>query len=251
MVAIKGGKFLMGNAEGVGFPDEVPQHEVTVKPFEIGKHEVTFDEYDLFAAATKREKNSDEEWGRGKLPVINISWQDAVAYTQWLSDHTGMHYRLPTESEWEYAARANTSTPRYWAEDSNATVDPACIYANVYDKGNKDNIKSIYPSAGDEVFNCGDSYPNTAPVGQFKPNAWGLHDMLGNVHEWILDCYNKSYKKTPTDGSAFYDKKCNEKAVRGGSWGDNPIFVRSAFRGQSRYVNRSNDIGFRLVRQLE
>ncbi|MCB1852090.1 MAG: formylglycine-generating enzyme family protein, partial [Gammaproteobacteria bacterium] len=211
---------------------------------------------------------NDEGWGRGRRPVINITWEDALAYAQWLSERTGENYRLPTEAEWEYAARAGTQTPRFWPEAKEGEPEPACRYANVFDKRHKSQIfDNLYPeSLSDKtnssirniidkigVFDCDDDFPYTAPVGQFVANDWQLHDMLGNVWEWNQDCYIDSYEGAPTDGSpreANDGSECSRRVLRGGSWLDVPLGVRSAARFWGTPVVRNNDIGFRLARTL-
>ncbi len=191
----------MGDLSGGGQPDERPVHTVRfAQAFEMGKYEVTFEEYDLFAAATGRDKPSDQGWGRGDRPVIYVSWEDATAYAQWLSKRTGFNYRLPSEAEWEYAARATTKTVRYWPENGEGEKDAACTYANVFDAKNESRLKSIFTISWGS-FNCEDEFAFTAPVGKFTANAWGLHDMLGNVWEWNQDCYTDSYKGAPVDGT--------------------------------------------------
>jgi formylglycine-generating enzyme required for sulfatase activity len=232
MVRISPGKFLMGSPsnDADGMASEHPQHEVTINyAFEIGKFEVTFDEYDAFAKDTKRELPDDRGWGRGKRPVINVSWYDALDYAKWLSGKTGKKYRLPTEAEWEYAARAGTQT-RYWWGDDIGRNNAVC--------------------AG-----CGSKWDNqkTAPVGSFNANAFGLYDTAGNVWEWTQDCWQADYNKAPGDGSAWLDKdggNCSHRVVRGGSWYYVPQFLRSAFR--ERYYSAAVDklLGFRIARDF-
>ena len=154
--------------------DERPVHTVRVERFELSKYEVTFEEYDRFTAATGRARADDEGWGRGRCPVINVTWDDAVAYTQWLSQQTGERYRLPSEAEWEYAARAGTSTAYSWGNEIGRNR------ANCYGCGSRWDGRQ------------------TAPVGSLSPNGWGLHDMHGNVWEWVQDCWNESYRGAPT-----------------------------------------------------
>ena len=257
MVSIPPGEFQMGDISGKGNEEERPVHVVHIaKAFELGQNEVTFDEYDLFAAATGRGKPSDQGWGRVNRPVINVSWDEAVAYANWLSEHTGLKYRLPSEAEWEYAARANAMPPteRYWPEKTDAEKDdPACAYANVFDTKNAPVIQKTYSSITWEPFNCADEFPFTAPVGQFKANPWQLNDMLGNVLEWTQDCYVDSYKETPKDGSAQESpdgKTCPLRVPRGGSWYDQPRSVRSANRGRVPPDYRGGSLGFRLARTL-
>ena len=249
---IPAGQFTMGSpAQETGrTPDEGPQHTVKVAQFALGSTEVTFDEYDAFAKATNRQLPSDEGWGRGRRPVINVSWDDAQAYAAWLSEKAHKAYRLPTEAEWEYAARAKTQTSRYWGDDPKN--QQACQYANVYDRQHVDEIKKRYSWAG-TPFDCDDAYPFTAPVGQFKPNAWGLQDMLGNAWEWVADCWHDSYQGAPNDGSDWEDKKgCDSgrRVLRGGSWNSYPGIVRAAYRGRSYPGSGDIFIGFRLARTL-
>jgi len=241
MVWIPGGSFRMGDIQGRGDSDEQPVHSVSVSRFAMGRYEVTFAEYDKFAEATGRGKPDDEGWGRGNRPVINVSWDDATAYTNWLSRQTGQSYRLPTEAQWEYAARAGTTTSRYWGNDPNE----ACRYANVNDNTSKQ--KNGYSWAH---HNCTDGYAQTAPVGRFKPNAFDLFDMLGNVWEWTCSEFEDKY--------AGKEQRCadggSRLVFRGGSWYV-PFggFVRAANRhwdslDNRRSRSRSYFVGFRLAR---
>ena len=234
MVEIQAGRFRMGCVSGKDCYDgrrypnrEYPVHEVRVGTFELSKYEVTFEEYDRFTAATGRELATDGGWGRGRRPVINVSWEDAVAYTAWLSEATGERYRLPSEAEWEYAARAGSVTKHSWGNEVGH---------------NRANCSG-----------CGSQWDGdkTAPVGSFGPNVWGLHDMHGNVCEWVQDCWNESYQGAPTDGSAWESGDCSQRVVRGGGWGDEPRNIRSANRqwltislGGGRYL------GFRVARTI-
>jgi len=169
-----------------------------------------------------------------------------------LSARTGLTFHLPSEAQWEYAARTTTTTERYWPEKTEAEKDdPACTYANVLDTKNASVIKNTYPGITWELFNCADEFPFTAPVGQFKVNRWQLHDMLGNVWEWTQDCYVDSYKATPADGSAQEspdNNACPLRVLRGGSWYDGPRNVRSANRDRGTPDLRFSNIGFRLAR---
>lgn len=262
MEQIPSGQFKMGDLNG----DLDEQHIRSVrfaKAFEIGRYEITFEEYDLFASATGRGKASDEGWKydtdkeRGKLPVINVSWEDAVAYARWLSQRSGLkqphHYRLPSESEWEYATRAETTTVRYWRENPAGEPDAACGYANVFDAKNESLIKSRYTIKW-EAFGCEDDYPFTAPVGSFTANKWKLYDILGNVWEWTQDCYTESYADTPDNGLPHEPGKkkiCERRVLRGGSWNNPPQHLRSTNRGRRRPNFHNYVIGFRLARTLE
>ena len=200
MVVIPAGEYRRGcRSDCNPLPHTKPVQKVRVESFELGKYEVTFAEYDRFTAATGRERADDEEWGRGRRPVILVSWEDAVAYTRWLSEQTGERYRLPSEAEWEYAARSGTKKKKYsWGNEIGS---------------NRANCDG-----------CGSQWDDrqTAPVGSFPPNRWGLHDMHGNVREWVRDCWNKNYKGAPTDGSAWESGDCSRRVLRGGSW--NNIF---------------------------
>ena len=229
MVAVPAGAFRMGCVSGQNcFNDELPVHEVRVPSFALGRYEVLFEEYDRFVAATGRESPYDMGWGRGGRPVIMVSWEDATAYAEWLSAETGQRYRLPSEAEWEYAARAGTTTAYSWGPDIGQ---------------NRANCNG-----------CGSRWDaeQTAPAGSFAANAWGLHDMHGNVWEWVEDCWHNSYARAPADGSAWTrGGDCGRRVVRGGSLIYFPRHLRSARRGSWFDVGyRSFYLGFRLARTL-
>jgi formylglycine-generating enzyme required for sulfatase activity len=240
MVLIPAGSFMMGSAlEEPGRFRGERQHVVQIsKAFAISKYEITFEAYDKFVEATGRQKPDDKGWGRGRRPVINIDWNDAVAYSEWLSAQTGQRYRLPTEAEWEYAARAGTQTSRYWGNDP----DKGCDYANGADLTGKSKF------SGWNAMNCQDGYVYTAPVGSYKPNPFGLYDMLGNVLEWTCSAYDENY-----DGG---EQRCENKehtrhvVGRGGSWSDEPRGMRSADRYKATPEVRDYFLGFRIIRQL-
>ena len=258
MVEIPGGHFQMGDIAGIGFRNQKPVHQATIKPFQMSKYEVTKAEFAAFINATgfqtDAEKNSAENkgclvysnsdwnWQSGthwrdhafkqedREPVVCISWSDAKTYIKWLNKESGESYRLPTESEWEYAARAGSNTNFPWGDV------PSHEYAN-YGK--------------DEC--CGglaegrDRWVNTSPAGSFTANAFGLHDMHGNVWEWTDDCWNKNYKDAPANGTARSSGDCGRRVLRGGSWDDKPKLIRSAHRFWEHINDRGNFIGFRLV----
>ena len=227
MAVIPGGSFRMGCVSGKSCrDDEKPVHEVSVASFELSKYEVTFEKYDRFVAATGRRSPEDSDWGRERRPVINVSWEDAVAYAEWLSTQTGQRYRLPTEAEWEYAARAGSTTKYSW--------------------GNKIGRNRA------NCDGCGSQWDDekTAPVGSFSPNSWGLHDMHGNLWEWVQDCWNDSYQGAPTDGSAWTSGDCEKRVLRGGSWDYVPESLRAAFRNWFTTGKRYNFNGFRVARTL-
>ena len=224
MVELPAGNYLMGSPGNSLNYDEVPRHEVSVPAFAMSRYEVTFAEYDRFARATGRRLPYDESWGRGDRPVVNVSWSDARAYTRWLSDQTGKTYRLPSEAEWEYAARAGSLT-NFWWQDANENLHANC-------------------------FNCGSDWDGarTAPVGSFAANDFGLHDVAGNVQEWTADCYHGSYQGAPTDGSAWAKGECDMRVVRGGAYTSPLDSLRSAKRSQYSQDARLDNLGFRVVR---
>jgi formylglycine-generating enzyme required for sulfatase activity len=169
-----------------------------------------------------------------------VSFEDAQKYVQWLSQKSGKIYRLPTEAEWEYAARAGTTTARFWGDGR----DPACGFANVADLTAADALNW---SQGD-AFQCRDGFVHTAPVGSFRPNAFGLYDMLGNVWQWTEDCFHQNYSGAPSNGSAWVSDECKFRVHRGGSWSS--LNVRSAERDSLPAGERNNLIGFRVVKPL-
>ncbi len=240
MVVVPAGSFTMGspaNEAGRSNDDEGPQRTVTIRqPFAVGKFEVTFAEWEACVAGggcTSNRSPSDQGWGKGRRPVINVSWDDAKQYVSWLSRKTGKTYRLLSEAEWEYAARAGTTTRYSWGND----ID--CSKAS-YDGGEK---SACY-------YNPGGKFRGTQPVGNYAANKFGLHDMHGNVWEWVEDCYADSYKGAPADGSAARDVASCRRVHRGGSWGYDPDFLRSAFRGWYSTDFRLSGIGLRVGRTL-
>ncbi len=227
MVVIPAGSFKMGCVSRKSCTNaERPVHEVTLESFALSKYEVTFEEYDPFTDATGRERADDRGFGRGQRPVINITWDDAVAYTEWLSEQTGKNYRLPSEAEWEYAARAGTVTRYSWGDNLGH---------------NRANCNG-----------CGSQWDNemSAPVGSFEANGWGLYDMHGNVWEWTQDRYNNRYVGAPNDGSAWEVGDSTARVVRGGAWYLEGFFLRSAVRDQHRTFAGSLYVGFRVAQSL-
>jgi formylglycine-generating enzyme required for sulfatase activity len=176
----------------------------------------------------------------GDHPAVCLSWNDAVAYADWLTKETGRPYRLPSEAEWEYAVRAGTTTSRFWGDDPNG----ACTYANVADR----SAEARFP--GGAVHDCDDGHVFTAPVGSFKPNPFGLLDIQGNAWEWVQDCWNDGYEGAPADGSAWTDGDCGRRVLRGGGWHDGPAWVRSAYRYWDELDARYYDVGVRLAQDL-
>jgi len=240
LVAIPAGGFLMGSPpqEKGRYNDEQRRSVRFNRPFAIGKYEVMFHEYDRFGAATGRSLPDDQGWGRGRRPVVNVAWRDAVAYADWLSEQTGHRYRLPTEAEWEYAARGGVAASRFWGDDPNE----GCAYANAADLDGK----RVF--VGWTAMNCRDGHVYTAPVGSYRDNDFGLHDMLGNALEWTCSLYDKDYAAPlQTCQEPVADRQF---VVRGGSWNDEPRNVRSADRHRSRPDFQDYFLGFRVVREL-
>ena len=243
MVVVPAGSFIMGSsAREEGRDDnEGPQRKITIaRPFAVAKYEVTFAEWDECVDAGGCEhKPDDEGWGRGKRPVINVSWEDITKqYVPWLTRKTGKAYQLLTEAEWEYAARAGSTTRFHFGNDEK----DLCTYGNVADLSAQEKNREW------SVAICRDGHLNTAVVGSFKANAFGLYDMHGNVWEWVQDCYRDSFAGAPVDGAAITNGNCSSRIMRGGSWIGNPVGVRSASRSSATPDIRDNYIGFRLAR---
>jgi formylglycine-generating enzyme required for sulfatase activity len=228
VVEVPPGRFRRGDLHADGDPDEQPVRQVQIpKSFAIGRYPVTFEEYDLFCERTGRRKPDDEGWGRGRRPVVNVSWRDATDYSQWLSEQTGAKYRLPTNSEFEYAARAGVESRYPWGNElgRDQAVCAGC--------------GSMWDSA------------HAAPVGRFPANAFGLHDMSGNVWQWVQDCWDIDYKSAPLDGGPYLaEGSCDKRIVRGGSWTYPARETRVANRWRDFSVRPSDDTGFRVVREL-
>lgn len=249
MVSLPPGRFLMGSPPDEGFNEaprnvhyviehEKPQVEVEIAyPIAIGKYEVTFAEFDACVAdGGCSHEPEDGGWGRGRQPVIYVNRADAEEYVAWLREETGRPYRLPSEAEWEYAARAGTPTARYWGEE----------------------ISENHASCD----GCGSQWDNRspAPVGSFAPNPFGLYDMLGNVREWAADCWNPDLAEMPRDGSPsagrpeyWENGKCRWPVRRGGDWNTYPWAIRAASRGSWRpgpWSDREDGYGFRVALAL-
>jgi len=262
MTVLPAGRFKQGSArvESGSSSFEKPQHWVVIgRPLAMSTNLVTVNEFRQFIAATGRGMQGcdtyDGEWKHrpksswkdpgfiqtGTHPVTCSSWNDADVYAQWLSTKTGHRYRLPSASEWEYAARAGGEAVRPW----NPNGSDACAYANVADK------RAAHRYPGWLVFACDDGYVNTSPVGSFKPNPFGLNDMLGNVFQWTQDCWYADYTGAPADGSARTDGNCSERELRGGSWFSSPAYVRANYRNHFAADYRTSSVGIRLVRDIE
>ena len=260
MVVVPAGRFMMGSPlVGRRYDkNEGPEHPVTIGyRLAVGVHEVTRGEFARFVSATGRSMGDtcrtvegeglEERFGRhwrdpgfsqtDGHPVVCVSWEDAQAYAAWLSRAIGEDYRLLSESEWEYVARAGTETARYWGEGE----EGQCRYANGMDA-------STDPD--DWRTGCHDGHARTSPVGRYETNGFGLHDVLGNVYEWVEDCWNRIYFGAPRDGSAWTSGNCRLRVLRGGSWNDRPWSLYSAYRYVGTTSLRSDDVGFRVARTL-
>lgn len=268
MVVVPAGRFVMGSVPGEEEREELaeefrnrsqPQRSVTVKSFLAGRFEVTRGQYRMFAEATGRSSDACFVWTGARFemdrakgwrnpgyaqddlhPATCVSWEDASAYAKWLGQQTGRHYRLLTEAEWEYAARAGTTTTRSWGD----AAGMSCDYANGADLS---TLAQVPGASNWSAANCNDRHAYTARVGSYRPNAFGLYDMLGNVEEWTQDCWNATYSGAPTDGSAAAAGDCSLRAVRGGSWDDAPVGLRVAYRVGSPTTIRVYRRGFRVA----
>jgi len=239
LVVVPAGTNTLGDITGAGIEIERPTYKVTIdKPFAIGKYEVTFSEYEYFCEQTGCKKPDDEGWGRGRRPVIDINWYDAIAYVKWLSKKTGESYFLPSEAQWEYAARAGTQTNYWW--------------------GNEPGDKLAQCGGCAEVHRCATCKDvpllddGTVTVGSFNANPFGLYDVHGNVMEWTTDCDSKRNSNQPSDGSTRLNGDCTKHIIKDGSWWNNSRFIRSSVRGSavegSSY--KSKHLGFRVAREI-
>jgi formylglycine-generating enzyme required for sulfatase activity len=260
LTVLPSGRFQQGSApteNGSAF--EKPPHWVMIAhPIALSTNAVTVDEFREFIAATGRDMQGcdtyDGEWRHraennwenpgfvqtGSHPVTCTSWNDAKAYVAWLSAKTGQLYRLPSASEWEFAARAGGTAAQPWSTEGS----DACANANVADQ----SAAHRYP--GWAVFACNDGFVQTSPVGSFKANSFGLNDMLGNVFQWTEDCWSADYKGAPIDGAARMDGDCAERELRGGSWFSTPSFVRVNYRNHFGVDYRASSVGIRLARDI-
>ncbi|AGA92268.1 hypothetical protein Thimo_3612 [Thioflavicoccus mobilis 8321] len=225
MAVLPGGRFTMGH-DSLTRDDHGPAHELALSGFLIGVHEVTFSDYDRFARATRRRLPNDFGWGRGRRPVVDVTWQDANAYAEWLSRQTGERYRLPSEAEWEFAAAGGTTTLYWWGS---------------------------YPGTGRAVcFDCGTPWDNrsTATVATFPPNPFGLYDTAGNAAEWVADCYYPSYFGAPAAGRPWEAGDCEQRVVRGGAFSRPAKSMRPFARSHLAPSTRLDMLGFRVARDL-
>lgn len=263
MVVIRPGRYDMGSPAGEAgrFDDEGPRHAVGIRrAFAAGRFEVTRAQFAVFVEATGRRAEGCYEWNGSYWemnnstswrdpgfaqtedhPVVCVSWEDARAYAGWLSGKSGRRYRLLTEAEWEYAARAGSPASRPWGEDAGE----ACGHANVADASARTGISG---AGAWRTHACDDGKAHTARAGSYRPNAYGLYDMIGNAWEWTEDCWNAGYALAPSDGSAWRSGNCGQRVLRGGSWFNTPPSARSASRYRSAVHLRFNCFGFRLAR---
>jgi len=220
--------------------NEKPRHAVEIAyAFAVGAYEVTLAEWEACVneggcSSVPLERHGESDGG--KQPVTHVTWHEANGYTEWLSGRTGMDYRLPSESEWEYAARANTTTP---------------YYSGVAITSKQANFDGRYDFRSNVVTSSEIYMARTLEVGSFEANAFGLHDVHGNAGEWTLDCYNSHYDGAPEDGRAWETGNCARRVVRGGSWKDKPLDIRSARRHANVPDERSSKVGFRVLRTFE
>jgi sulfatase modifying factor 1 len=282
MVVVPAGSFLMGSMPAEQefsvsqgrqrkFTDrENPRHEVSIaRAFAVGVFEVTRDQFATFVRETgrpmpagcetyepadgkfKRTPSPQKGWldpgypQAGDHPAVCLQWDDAHDYARWLAAKTGEPYRLLSEAEWEYVARAGTTTYRYWGDDSGNTE--GCRYANVADRTPTPHGRPWQPAF---VYDCDDGFWATSPAGRYEPNAFGVHDIIGNVWEWLEDCANESYEGAPADGSAWVSGDCGRRALRGGAFHENGAYTRIAMRGFNTHSSRFNTDGFRVARDL-
>ena len=226
MITLPGGTYSMGRPSSSPHFQERPLHNVTIPAFMISAHEISFADFDLFTQSTNKPRVKDQGWGRGNRPVINVSWQDAIDYTRWLSAQTRSTYRLPSEAEWEYAASANQNSSYWWGY-----------------KIGQNNAN---------CWGCGSPFDakKTAPVGSFKANGFGLYDTAGNVLEWVLDCHHANYKNAPSDHLPWINNgDCSRRIVRGGSFTNPPDNLRTTKRAAVSFTEKRDNIGFRIVRE--
>jgi formylglycine-generating enzyme required for sulfatase activity len=235
MVVVPAGAFTMGSPKSEErWYNEGPQHKVVLsKPFAVGRFAVTHDEWAVCVAEGDcKDPNNDFGWGRGRRPVVNVTWNDAKAYVAWLSKKTGKPYRLLTEAEREYVTRAGTTTPFWWGS-SISTVQANYNGNETYGGGQK-----------------GENRKMTMPVDSFSPNGWGLYQVHGNVSEWVEDCFHEDYAGAPADGTAWISGECRRRVIRGGSWNFQPLQLRSASRRQSDVGVNNSSTGLRVARSF-
>jgi formylglycine-generating enzyme required for sulfatase activity len=241
LMFIPAGKFRMGDVLGNGYDYERPVHPVQVEAFLIGRYEVTVAEWLACANSGACPGAGAAQDSAPNHPIALVSWDEAQQYVAWLSRHTSRSYRLPSEAEWEYAARAGSETQYTWGNNE-ASV---CQHANVLDLSGRQANPAWTWSVG-----CDDGFARAAPVGSFPPNAWGLHDMIGNVWEWVADCWHGNYDGAPDNGSPWVEEGCPKRVNRGGGWGNHPRTTRVSTRDGDVHTARSDGLGFRVARNI-
>jgi formylglycine-generating enzyme required for sulfatase activity len=265
MMTIKAGVFFMGSKDNDAASGEKPSHAVSLKSFNLSKTEITNAQFRQFAEATGFTGDNEcylytkngwsletANWRKlpfhsePQSPVVCVSWDDAKAYVQWLAKKTNKNYRLPTEAEWEYAARAGSTTKNYFGN----SLEDLCKYGNIADSAGKAAQVRDTGKATKNFAACNDGAEYTNAVAQYQPNTFGLYDMLGNVNEWVEDCYHTGYAGAPVDGSAWVPEDCKYRSVRGGSWFHSPGLVRSSFIDWGNPGYRSTHFGFRIAETL-
>ena len=266
MVVVPPGSYMMGTpvSERKRGRDEGPRHIVTIEyPLAVGVYEITRGEYRSFAESTGHPATTtcwrwDGEWSRysgnwsnpgyrqtDRDPVVCVSWEDAMEYVRWLSRETGEEYRLLSEAEWEYVARGETNTARYWGAES---AENQCRYANGADRTLRN--KDRHQDWEWKITACDDGYHRTSPAGSYEENGYGLHDVLGNVWEWTQDCESEDYEGVPSDGSSWEREACDRRVIRGGSWSDTSDVLRSGNRGWANTDHRDYTLGVRVARTI-
>jgi formylglycine-generating enzyme required for sulfatase activity len=277
LVVVAPGEFVMGSTPEQSRAAQVredtaarewPARPVSIgKPFAIGRYEVTRGEYAAFVEATGREDGDacitwDQKNGKWQT-VDGASWRrpgfplddqhpvgcldlaDSMAYVAWLSTVSGQRYRVPTEAEWEYVARAGATTMQTWGDG----YDDVCRHANASELTRAEAHGGLKDEPT-RFFNCHDGFVYSSPVGSFPPNPFGLYDVIGNVWEWVTDCYFETYKGAPSDGTAWIIEGCERRVVRGGAWYSRIWFLRPAARSREPPSFRSSTLGLRVLREL-
>ena len=272
MVVVQPGQFVMGSDAVNAASDEGPEHTVTIAyPFELSRCEISVAEFVAFVDDTGYRTSVEGRGGcwvydpalddsfsrKGNVnwrspgfaqqadhPAVCISWEDAIAYIEWLNRKTGSSFRLPSEAELEYAIRGGTQEEYPWGQASQ------CDYSNAADQSMPPELQQHFNANNWILVDCEDGYGYTAPVASYPVNPFGLYDVSGNAWEWTQDCWNENYDKAPSDGSAWETGECDRRVLRGGGWFNFPVYLRSANRSRSNRVNGLNFVGFRLARTL-
>ena len=256
MTVIPNGKFIMGSNDS-GHTEELPLHTVHItKKIAVSRYEVSFSEFDKFIEETKKIK-PESPWGRNNQPVINISWQDAIDYADWLSQQTGQHYRLPSESEWEYFSRANSNKRYFWGDSLIQCSKITLSEIEALRQFKKNTLKLCQQELIGKIYaNCKHCFSwsymgKTVPINSYIPNNFGLYNTLGNVAEYTQDCWRETYYGASNSGVARTSKSCLNKVIRGGHWNSSFEDIRVTSRVPIHYLEQSNKVGIRLVRDIK